>query len=188
MLLSSRNRKPIIDCKRCGLFEYRKYIVVGRGYLPCDIMLLGEAPGMTENLTGLAFNGPAGDVLDLMLKESGLDSYKLFFTNTVLCRPCESHDAENRKPRAEEVLACYSNVLTIVETAKPKHVILLGEVAKAYYKKEFPDANTLYHPSFILRTGSKASPYYLATIRAMEQIKYKVQNMIDAELYPGEEI
>jgi uracil-DNA glycosylase family 4 len=138
--------------------------------VPCDILLLGEAPGMTENLTGEAFCGQAGMLLDRMLSKSGLDKLRLFFTNCVLCRPCDFPVAPNRPPTAEEILNCASNVNEIITMADPSHVILLGDYAKTYFKKEFPDSTHIIHPSAVLRTGSESSPYYLTAVRQLEQV------------------
>lgn len=168
MLRPVMNR--ILQCERCRLNLTRRKVVLGRGELPCDILLIGEAPGKTEELLGESFTGQAGVLLDRMLKESKLDTLRLYFTNTVLCRPANSRMDKNREPNGEEVLNCAPNVQYIIGLAKPKRVILLGETAKRYFKKEFPDALGLYHPSYILQSGSEASPYYLPTIRTMEEL------------------
>jgi uracil-DNA glycosylase len=56
----------------CGSFEcskaHRK--VFARGSLPCDIALVGEAPGESEDTIGRPFCGPAGRVLDTIIKHS----------------------------------------------------------------------------------------------------------------------
>ena len=53
-----------IDCTRCGLCKIRRKIVFGRGVPPADILFIGEAPGKTEDLLGLAFVGLAGRLLN----------------------------------------------------------------------------------------------------------------------------
>lgn len=171
--------KRIHGCRKCGLYRYRKNVVIGRGDLPCDLLIIGEAPGRTENYNGIAFDGQAGMLLDKMLSESGLDALRLYFTNVILCRPCESVTGDNRKPTPDEVLYCSGNVNTIIEKAAPKHVLLLGDVAKTYMKKEFPDAFTAIHPSAILRTGGKQSPMYLSTVRSFEEL-FKTIRRTDA--------
>ena len=52
------------DCRSCRLCEQRDKIVLARGTIPCDILMVGEAPGLSENSRGLPFDGPAGHRLD----------------------------------------------------------------------------------------------------------------------------
>jgi DNA polymerase len=46
-------------------------------------MLIGEQPGLQEDLQGLPFVGPAGRLLDEALEEAHLDRTTLYLTNTV---------------------------------------------------------------------------------------------------------
>lgn len=57
-------------CTLCSLHEGRANVVLCRGVLPCDVLVVGEAPGHSENVLGEPFVGPAGRVLDHILKES----------------------------------------------------------------------------------------------------------------------
>jgi len=41
-----------------------------RGAIPCDILCVGEAPGKSENVIGQPFIGPAGKLLDHILKRA----------------------------------------------------------------------------------------------------------------------
>lgn len=145
--------------------------MIGRGSLPCELLIIGEAPGKTENLTGIAFQGRAGKLLDKMLHEAGLASLSVYITNTVLCRPCDGWKEENREPLPDEVLACAENVVRILRRAQPKYVVLAGETAKRYFKKDFPDAVSIQHPAYILKTGAESSPRYLENIRKLQTIE-----------------
>lgn len=167
-------------CRRCELSRFRRFIVPGRGELPCDLLEIGEAPGVTENLTGAAFVGRAGKLLDRMNVAAKLDRYRLYITNCVMCRPCDEITGPNREPTGEEVLMCTPNVMEIVRAARPKLVILMGEVAQRYWGKEFPYALRIYHPSFLLRTGEETAPDYWRTIRNMEQAHRRLDGLLDA--------
>ena len=50
----------ITSCNKCILHRYRRQVVYGRGCIPADICLIGEAPGQTEDMMGKAFTGKAG--------------------------------------------------------------------------------------------------------------------------------
>ena len=168
-------RRRLEHCRRCGLWEFRRYVVRGRGELPCDVLEIGEAPGRTENLTGIAFHGRAGKLLDRMNLAANLDRYRLYITNVVMCRPCEGRIAPNREPLSEEVLMCMANVRCVIEEARPKAVVLLGEIAQRYYGREFPYAVKCYHPSYLLRTGSETSPDWWKAIRMLEAVHRRLE-------------
>lgn len=51
------------DCHLCDLCSQRDRIVLAKGDVPCDLLIIGEAPGESENVTGLPFTGPAGHLL-----------------------------------------------------------------------------------------------------------------------------
>ena len=46
-------------------------------------MLVGEAPGDSEDLQGHPFVGPAGAMLDRALQEAGMDRKSVYVTNAV---------------------------------------------------------------------------------------------------------
>jgi uracil-DNA glycosylase len=50
----------------CGsnLCPLARKVVLARGTLPCDVLFIGEGPGVSEDVTGRPFVGPAGSLLD----------------------------------------------------------------------------------------------------------------------------
>lgn len=146
-------------------------MVVGRGDIPADLLFIGEAPGKSEDILGEAFIGAAGKLLEIMLKRAGLQSCKKYITNCILCRPCEGRGTDNRQPKSEEVLACRKNIFTIIRFVNPRQVIFIGQVAKKYFGRDFPNALTITHPAALLREGGQASPSFLHNIRILEGVK-----------------
>ena len=51
----------------CSLKNNSNKIVIGDGNIDSSIMLIGEAPGLEEDKTGLTFMGNVGDLLKKML-------------------------------------------------------------------------------------------------------------------------
>ena len=51
------------NCIQCPLHESRMNVVFGEGRSNADIMLIGEAPGKTEDETGKPFVGMSGKLL-----------------------------------------------------------------------------------------------------------------------------
>ena len=63
--------REIADCPKCELARYRTQTVPGSGPIPCDLMLIGEAPGRNEDEQGLPFVGRSGQLLDRLLTDIG---------------------------------------------------------------------------------------------------------------------
>src|SRR3954463_14127815 len=84
----------------CGfeLCETATRMVPGEGAPDADVMLVGEAPGATEDELGRPFVGRAGRLLDEALAAGGLAREDVWITNVVKARP-----PRNRYPRAAEV-------------------------------------------------------------------------------------
>lgn len=103
---------------------YSNKRVYGSGPIPCDVMIIGEAPGAEEDKTGIPFYGSAGKILNKNLKEAGLARDDVFVTNTVPFRP-----PDNRKPSREEFRRTSKFLVEDFHTVRPKYVLLLGSTA-----------------------------------------------------------
>jgi len=113
------------ECQDCGLYRSAQAVcLMGRGPIPCDIMIIGEAPGFREDEIGKPFQGKAGQLLDQLLKQAGLNRDTCFITNTCRCRP-----PDNRTPTPQEIKACASYLELELDTVKPKYVLMLGATA-----------------------------------------------------------
>src|SRR3954462_14329605 len=73
--------EAVNSCKRCGLWRSATQGVPGEGKAPSGLMLVGEAPGDSEDLKGHPFVGPAGAMLDRALEEAGMDRKSVYVTN-----------------------------------------------------------------------------------------------------------
>lgn len=91
----------------------------GFGPRPCDLMIIGEAPGATEDREGKPFIGRSGALLRLSLKEAGI--YDFYITNAVSCRP-----PENKTPSKAQIRECHYWVEQRIKAVKPKYILLLG--------------------------------------------------------------
>jgi uracil-DNA glycosylase len=111
-------------CVRCPLHQGRTKVVFGSGNANADLMFVGEAPGMHEDLQGLPFVGRAGKLLDQLLGEVGLQRSDVFITNVLLCRP-----PGNRDPQPEEIDTCKPYLHRKIELIEPKVICTLGNFA-----------------------------------------------------------
>ncbi len=112
-------------CTKCPLHESRTHAVPGDGKATARVMIVGEAPGRDEDLSGHPFVGASGRFLNEVMEGTGLQREDFFITNTVKCRP-----PKNRTPRKGEVDTCTSNyLLEQIELVNPELILLLGLVA-----------------------------------------------------------
>jgi uracil-DNA glycosylase len=112
------------DCHDCPLKETRTKLVFGAGNADADIMFVGEAPGAREDELGLPFVGPAGQLLDQLLGEIGLERKDVFINNCLMCRP-----PGNRDPLPEEIEECKPFLVKRIELIEPKVICTLGNYA-----------------------------------------------------------
>jgi uracil-DNA glycosylase family 4 len=108
----------------CALKRTAKSLCFKRGRDDARIMLIGEAPGRDEDLSGKPFVGRAGQLLDRMLDAIGLAEEHVYITNTVYWRP-----PGNRTPTPEEVEACAPFLAKQIELLSPQVLVLLGGAA-----------------------------------------------------------
>lgn len=112
-------------CELCPqLVESRTQVVFGSGPADAQLMLVGEAPGASEDREGLPFVGASGRLLDSLLEGIGLAREQVFIANVLKCRP-----PENRDPRPEEVSNCSPWLDRQLEVIDPAVVVTLGNFA-----------------------------------------------------------
>ena len=87
-------------------------------------MVVGEAPGANEDLTGVPFVGRSGQLLDDLLAEQGLLRDELYVTSVVKCRP-----PGNRTPRSREIATCRGYLDLQLASVEPAVIISLGNTA-----------------------------------------------------------
>ena len=113
------------NCIQCPLHESRMNVVFGEGRSDADIMLIGEAPGKTEDETGKPFVGMSGKLLSEIISEAGFNRSDIYITSIVKCRP-----ENNRKPRKLEYSKCISLYLSKqINLINPDIIGLLGNSA-----------------------------------------------------------
>lgn len=117
-------RREVLACTRCRLAEGRRTVVFGEGDRHADLMVVGEAPGGEEDRTGRPFVGPAGQLLDRMLRAIGFARSEVFICNVLKCRP-----PGNRDPLPDEVASCRPYLQRQVEMIEPKAICAFGRFA-----------------------------------------------------------
>jgi len=127
-----RIKEEVIKCQKCSLCQTRNLPVIGQGNHQAEIILIGEAPGASEDKTGRPFCGQAGRILDELLNSAGLKREKVYICNILKCRP-----PQNRNPQKEEIEACTSYLERQIAIIKPKIIGSLGNYSTAYLLEKF---------------------------------------------------
>jgi DNA polymerase-1 len=127
----------LLNCTKCNLCKTRTQVVPGYGNSQAKVMFCGEAPGLEEDRAAMPFIGPAGKLLDTILKEVNLNRNDLYITNVVKCRPVSLVvGKENRAPSAEEIELCSPYLEEEIKQIQPKIIVLLGNIALKYFLKD----------------------------------------------------
>lgn len=170
------------NCTRCGLCETKTNSVFGVGNRQSQILFVGEGPGEQEDLRGEPFVGPAGMLLDDMLRIIDLGRKKnCYIANIVKCRP-----PRNRDPLDTEQEACIGFLRNQVALLKPKIIVCLGRISAMKLIREdyritrehgqWVEKNgiwmtAIYHPSALLRDVSKRPETFDDLISIRNKIK-----------------
>ena len=109
------------NCQKCTLNP--AYYVPDEGPDKVDVAFVGEAPGSVELQRGRPFVGRAGELLDRLLAEVGIDRKACFIGNACTCRPIP-----HRAPRAVDIAACRARLLQALKDRRPRVVVALGAV------------------------------------------------------------
>jgi uracil-DNA glycosylase len=170
MTLQELEQRILAANKLPGLEDLSNNLVFGEGNVDAKLMIVGEAPGEDEDLSGRPFVGRAGQLLDKILETVTLHRDDIYITNMVKYRP-----PNNRNPTPQETLISEPLLLEQIKLIRPQVIATLGNVPTQYFLntkegitkthgkwfdwhdlKVFP----LFHPAYLLRNPSreKGSP------------------------------
>ena len=163
-----------------------KRLVIGRGSVFANLLIIGEAPGAQEDLEGKPYVGKSGKLLNKLLIKAGIDYEKdAYFCNVIKCRP-----PNNRKPTIREINIHKPWLLQQIKLVDPKIILLTGSTAmRAILGVKDPISNlrgqwinkdgrqimVIFHPSYLLRFPSKEinKPYDL-TLKDLDNVSGKL--------------
>ena len=158
-------RQQVESCAMCPLHANIRHKVPGQGDIHAPLMFIGEGPGQVEDEEGLAFVGPAGQLLTRMLAAISLPRDRVYICNIVKCRP-----PNNRVPEETEANACKLHLRNQVALIRPKVIVLLGSTAAKntlgpeiritrdrgrWFEHKGVWMLPTYHPSALLRDPAK---------------------------------
>ena len=174
-------RQECLNCRSCDLCQTRTNVVFGVGVDDAEVMFIGEGPGEQEDLKGEPFVGPAGRLLDDMLKMIDLDRSMVYIANIVKCRP-----PGNRDPQNIEQDACRGWLDRQIALINPKIIVCLGRISAkalidpdfritrehgAWYDIDGRRVMATYHPSALLRDVTKRPEAFMDLRSLRKEIK-----------------
>ncbi len=183
-------KKAVENFDGCELKKFANNTVFSDGSQNAKILLIGEAPGATEDEKGIPFCGESGILLDKMLETIGLSrEQNIYITNTIFWRP-----PANRRPTPEEIEICKPFVEKHISLLAPELIILVGGTATAsmlgkkenisdirknyfsytnqYLKKPIL-TTALFHPAFLLRQPSKKKDTWFDLLKIRDYLQEK---------------
>jgi len=158
---------PLYGSGKCVIFRSKD----GDINPPIELLVIGEAPGYYESLSGVPFVGKAGKELDKILEFLG---FNYVITNVVKYRPTDEN-GNDRKPTPQEVESWLPFLEKQNSLYKPKIILLLGDTAlkavlkttmsitqaskslKTFYHNKIPTF-VYFHPSYLVRNGYDWTP------------------------------
>ncbi len=155
----------MLECRACELHRNRKNVVFDKSKnFGARLVLIGEAPGASEDEIGVPFVGRSGLLLRKLISEIGISESDIYITNMVKCRP-----PKNRNPKISEINSCSNWLKQELDLLNPRLIVCVGRVsAQSIIDKSFSLSNQhgsvitkdnknymgIYHPAAVLRTPS----------------------------------
>ena len=183
-------KERVKNCQKCGLCETRHNTVFGEGpEINCKVMIIGEAPGEDEDISGRPFVGKAGQLLTGILENGGgIKRNSVYIANVIKCRP-----PENRNPNVNEMTLCNEYLEAQLLLLRPQIIVTMGNVPTQWLLKSKHGITKLrgqwfdwrgikllpmFHPSFLLRNDSRVpgSPKDL-TWKDIRALKAKIDEI-----------
>ncbi|CAN5856486.1 UdgX family uracil-DNA binding protein [soil metagenome] len=147
--------------------------VLGEGMIGADIAFVGEQPGDQEDREGRPFIGPAGQLLDQVLREVGIDRTRVYVTNAVKHFKFEPRGGRrlHKRPNRGEVKRYRWWLHKELAFVRPRLVVALGSTAvlgltgeavplnrvRGARRLEGFDGYVTVHPAYLLRLPDAAA-------------------------------
>jgi len=158
------------ECNKCALHQHSNFSLSGEGPIPSDIMIIGMCPGPSEMKEGKLFVGPAGIILNDILKEVGLERSKVYITNIVKC-----FVAPGKTISKTLIRICRDEYLyEEIQEVKPKVIITLGAYAyRVVGNRYIPNSYFYSDPlkCYIVSTHHPAKLLYTNDDKIRKEIK-----------------
>ena len=117
-------KKQINSIENCNLKDNSQNLVLGDGNMNSPLMLIGEAPGIKEDRSGMPFKGEIGELLNKMLLAIKIKRENIYCSYAINFRP-----PEDRKPTSIEIKRYSVFLKEHISIINPRIIILMGSSA-----------------------------------------------------------
>jgi DNA polymerase len=159
-------KKTWTKCEKCEIGKEAFKHVLFSGYLGAKFLFVGEAPGQAEDVRGLPFVGPVGDLFRQVLANAGYRRHEVLIVNCLVCRPTEhkpNGSVVNRAPSHKELNNCEPHVRELTRLMPNLRAVgLVGAVAQAVFTEWMnltlirAELVPFVHPGALVRWGIRA--------------------------------
>ena len=188
-------------CPLCGADWVHKVVQteIGPRYTAGGVLLIGEAPGGTENIEGRPFVGMAGKLLDHVLWNLGHHRNQIAIANVICCRPSRTNELPDAKQTRDILMHCKAHWQGDIKALKPGVIVVLGNTALTAVTEKvgiskwerimWPDGQrhivAAFHPAAVLRSPNLecklACALESAFIQAHTPLNHEVK---DRQVFP----
>lgn len=158
-------------CRQCVIGSVCNTRIFYRGASRCDLLFVGDAPTDTDIALGEPFADKAGQLLDKLIIEAGLDNYKIGFTNTIVCVPANYTGGRLRNPKSDEIKKCNLRLNALLNIVKPRHIVSVGGQAEKGVKLLQRPYTQLFHPNKILMMDENGEIEIARAIMILKKVK-----------------
>lgn len=203
------------NCSKCPVNCKETGLAFGGGNINAVFLIVGEACGENERVTGIPFVGKAGILLNEELASIGITRKHTYLCNVIKGRPAidTGKGRKNRPPTEEELKACYPYIYEQIKLIAPLFILCLGSpAAKMVIRENFKisrdrgileqskfsiPAVATFHPSYVLRQitpdGHKEAleafrrDLLFAKDKVRELVKTNKERFLESLKIPGED-
>jgi uracil-DNA glycosylase len=122
-----RHRELVRRCSRC--FPEGGNAPVVDVAKDVRVLLVGQAPGLTEAATRLPFTGPAGSRLEGWFSEAGVSRAEVYLSALARCFPGKARGGGDKVPGRAMLDNCRPYLLREFELLRPEAVVPVGGLA-----------------------------------------------------------
>ena len=124
-------RAQALVCEKCPhLVRSRTQVVFGVGNIDAEVLFVGEAPGVDEDLQGDPFVGKAGQLLTEIIGKMGFRRNDVYIATVLKCRPdTPQWGFGARKPTPTEMQTCLPYLRQQIDIIQPSALVVLGASA-----------------------------------------------------------
>ena len=122
-----RHRAGVLACSRC---------FPGGGNAPVvdvakrrRVLLVAQAPGVTEVVTRLPFTGPAGKKLEGWFRRAGISREEIYLSAVARCFPGKAKGGGDLAPSGPMIRNCRPHLAAEFELLRPEVVVPVGGLA-----------------------------------------------------------